>query len=84
MRGICPAMNPHFDTRVLQTADTRIRECISQHETELGNGTQIVADDAAATGMKAARHMGIIRGLNLALQLMEGVHKEMTGKAKKD
>ena len=78
-------LNPVFDSRVLQTADVRIREAITQHETELGNGTAcVVPDDAAATGMKASRHMGIIRGLKLALQLMEGAHKEMTGKAKKD
>ena len=73
-------MNPHFDSRVLQTADTRIRETIRRYETEVGNGSQIVPNDAAATGMKVNGHVGIIRGLNLALDLMEKAHKEMTKK----
>ena len=77
-------VNPLYDSRLLQSLDTKLRETILRKQQELGSGTQIVHDDAAATGMKAVKYMGAIEGLNLALQLMEQTHKEMSGKAKKD
>lgn len=76
-------MNTPFDSRFAQNLYTRITEDLNRAHTELGNGSQIVADDASATGMKCAKHMGIILGLKSALTHIEQVNDEMNGKGDK-
>lgn len=50
----------------------------------LGNGSQIVDADASATGMRCARLVGVIHGLNVALQMMEAAEKGVSVKPDKD
>lgn len=49
---------------------------------DLGSGSQIIRDDAAATGMLCAGYIGEIKGLKRALDLIAKVNDEMNGKGK--
>lgn len=69
-----------FDARYQQRLEEELSNLIARHRIELGNGSQM-RDDAAATGMLAARYMGIIAGLDLALKEVRGLYREMTGNA---
>lgn len=48
----------------------------------LGNGSQIIRDDAAASGMNCARVIGKIEGLALALTRIEETADDLSGKKK--
>ena len=72
-------MNP-YDSRFAQELQKRIVAQLTQVHSELGNGSQIIRDDAAATGMNCAKHIGKIAGLEAALALMKEVDKHMNGK----
>ena len=71
-----------YSIRFAQLLRERLSEDLNDEHTKLGNGTQIVANDAAATGMKCAKAMGIIDGLKTALDRIKRVHEEMQGKDK--
>lgn len=47
--------------------------------TELGNGTQFIRDDAAATGMNCAHYIGRIAALRFALEILQEVEDQMFG-----
>ena len=46
----------------------------------LASGSQIIAEDAAATGMRCARSIGLIAGLEWAVKAIADVEKDLTGK----
>lgn len=72
-----------YEGRFLSNLRQRIADELNARHTELGNGTQIVADDAAATGMRCARIMGAISSLKGVLELINQIEDEMSGKSKK-
>lgn len=72
-----------YEGRFLSNLRQRIAEDLTARHTELGNGTQIVADDAAATGMRCARIMGAISSLKNVLTMIDQIEDEMSGKSKK-
>lgn len=78
-----PVSGP-YDERFKTNLTKLLIEKLDSTHLELGNGTQIVQDDASATGMRCARHMGIILGLKTALSLIKQVEEDMSGKKKGD
>lgn len=72
-----------YEQRFLTSLRQRIADELTAKHNELGNGTQIVRDDAAATGMNCARMIGAIAGLVTALNLVDRIEEEMSGKPSK-
>lgn len=70
-----------IDVRFTQQLKTLIADDLTRLHRELGNGSQIVPD-AALSGMKCARYVGEIAGLERALKLIEHVNDKLTGKVK--
>lgn len=75
-------MNP-FDSRFVANLHALIAEDLQRLHTELGNGSQMIADDAAASGMRCARQIGVIAGLKAALGHIQQINDEMSGKSDK-
>lgn len=69
-----------FKSRVLRTVHERIME--DQDSLRKSMDSQIIRENASATGMNCAQIVGKIAGLELALTHMKQVHAEMTGKIK--
>ena len=49
---------------------------------QLGSGTQLVRDDASASGMNCARYVGKIDGLKLALIRIQETSDDLSGSSK--
>lgn len=56
-----------LDTRALAEVHKALVEDLNAIYEQLGSGTQLVRDDASASGMNCARFIGKIDGLKLAL-----------------
>lgn len=77
------AMTP-YDMRFARNLAQKITDEIQTLHTELGNGSQIVADNPHATGMRCTRHVGMIAGLVAALNHIRTVEDEMSGKSRRE
>ena len=75
-------MSNPYDERFQANLTKLLTKKLSEVHADLGNGTLIVQDDAAATGMRCARQMGMIAGLKSALAFIEQVEHEMSAKTK--
>ena len=71
-----------YEQRFLTNLRQRIADELTAKHTELGSGTPIVRDDASATGMNYARLVGTIAGLVTALNLVDRIEEEMSGRNK--
>lgn len=76
-------MHDPYESRFLEKLHADIVSALNDAHTKLGNGTQIVPNDATATGMNCARYVGEIKGLNDVLQLMRQIQSEMNSKIKR-
>ena len=72
-----------YDTRFIQNLHAKISEDLQKTYQDLGSGTQIIRDNAAATGMACARYVGRIAGLQSALEYIKEINEDMSGKATK-
>ena len=72
-----------FESRFISNVTERIAQQISDLHTELGSGSAVIANDAAATGMKCVRIIGKIEGLKAALIHIKQIEEEMSGKSEK-
>lgn len=70
-----------FETRFAQNVDAEIRKEQTKLLNQLGAGT-LLNGDAATVGMKCAAAIAKVQGLQIALDIMQSVHKEMTGPGK--
>lgn len=68
--------NP-YDSRALNLLRVKVNEDLNLMHNDLGSGTQMLRDDAAATGMNCARYIGVIQGLKLALERIKETDDEM-------
>jgi hypothetical protein len=75
-------MSP-YEIRFAQLLHARLTQDLQDAHTDLGSGSQIVRDDAAATGMACAKYMGLIDGFKTALVRIKQVNDELTGKTKR-
>lgn len=69
-----------LDTRFAQLAYGKIVEALNEAHQTLSSGSQVIREDAAATGMNCVRYIGLIEGLETALHLLKRVDAEMAGK----
>jgi len=69
-----------YEARFVETLRKRIIDDLTARHNELGGGSVIVPDDAAATGMRVARQVGVISGLKTALAHIEATQDEMSGR----
>ena len=77
-------MSLPFESRALEELRQEIAKDLTRLHTELGNGSQVVWGDAAATGMRCAHQMGQIKGLEHVLRnLIKHVTDRMNGKDQK-
>lgn len=76
------ARRVNFENRFHSLLRQRIAEELTNKHKALGSGSIMVADDAAATGMKFSRVVGEIAGLETALGIAKMVDDEMSGKGK--
>lgn len=72
-----------IDLRFAGELQKRLTDELNEAHRNLGSGTSILRDDAAATGMGMARQVGKIEGIKAALTLLKQVHEELTEKADK-
>jgi len=72
-------VNP-LDTRFARILHDKLTADLNEAHTTLGSGTQIIREDAAATGMNCVKYMGIIDGLKTALARIKQVNDEIEGK----
>lgn len=68
-----------LELRFAAKLQERLTELLNTAHRDLGSGSQIVRDDAAATGMACARYIGKIEGIKDARKLLLELHKEMNG-----
>ena len=73
-------INQPYDTKFLNELHAAITFELTKLRTDLGSGTQVVANDASATGMAYARYVGRIFGLETALELILQINDDMNGK----
>ena len=73
-----------FEQRLLSDWRKLVHGELNEAHRQLGNGSQIIDGDASATGMKCARLVGVIHGLNTAIKLMEQAEEGVSVKPKKD
>lgn len=66
-----------YDSRFAQLLALRLTEDLTDAHNALGNGSQIIREDAAATGMACANCIGKIQGLKLALARIKTVEDEL-------
>lgn len=69
-----------YESRIIERLRQRLHEDRAARRAELGNGSQLVDTDAAATGMKCARMIGVIQGLTTALDHISAIEEELSGK----
>lgn len=81
--AIIDERNPDLSHGVLRRTDEVILATILKARRDLGSASQLIRDDAAATGMNCAKYMGRIEGLEEARTLIAAVDEETTGRAKK-
>lgn len=73
-----------FEARYAQQVDAEIRTLQRKILDNLGTGAILrQGQDAATIGLLCAAEISKVVGLQEALKIMEGVHKEMTGSTKK-
>lgn len=73
-----------LDIRALHKLRERLVEDLQAAHEHLGSGKQIVPDDAAATGMRCVKWMGLIEGLTAAMTHIKQINDEMNGKKGSD
>ena len=73
-------MSNSLDTRALQMLRQKLIDHLNEAHENLGSGSQIIRDDAAATGMNFARYAGMISGLQDAMKYTQDVDDEINGK----
>ncbi len=66
-----------FENRFASALRKKLADELTAKHRELGSGTKIIANDAAATGMACARTVGEIAGLEIAIRMMDRVEEEM-------
>lgn len=71
-----------YESRIIERLRQRLHEDRERKRDEMGNGSQMVADDAAATGMRCAKVMGHIQGLTDAINHIRAIEEELSGKRK--
>lgn len=71
-----------YADRILNALRKKVADVLTDKHNELGGGSKLVADDAAATGMACAKVMGEISGLKTTLFLIEETEREFSGKKK--
>jgi hypothetical protein len=77
-------MSLPFESRALEYLRQEIVKDLTRLHTELGNGSQILWDDAATSAMKCVSHMGQIKYAEHVLTtLMKHVNDRMNGKDEK-
>lgn len=69
-----------LDTRFAQLSFDAVVSALDEAHQTLASGSQIIRDDAAATGMNCARYIGLIEGLKTALDILKRIDAEMSGK----
>lgn len=69
-----------LELRFAAKLQERLTEILNKAHRDLGSGSQILRDDAAATGMACARYVGKIEGIKDAMGLLLELHDEMNGK----
>ena len=74
-------MSLPWDSQYALRLRNNLADRLSKVHRDLGSGTQLIRDDAAASGMNCAKYVGIISGLEQALEAMKEVEKDMSGKA---
>ncbi len=72
-----------YESRVISMLREKLHEDLNETHNVLGNGTQILREDAASTGMNCAKLIGQIAGLKLALQRLKDTEEDLTHKPKK-
>ena len=75
-------MSLPYDSRFAQNLKARISEHLQNTHRDLGSGTLLIREDAAASGMNCAEYIGKIKGLKIALNCMDEIDREMNGKVK--
>ena len=73
-----------IELRFAQLLHQRVTDDLSKAHNDLGSGTQIIRDDAAASGMNCARLVGKIEGLRIALRQIDLVDAELHGRKPAD
>lgn len=73
-----------YSERFASNLSAAIMQEIDKRHLELGSGALVAVDDAAATGMRVTKVVGIISGLKAALALIEQVERDMSQKPKKE
>ena len=71
-----------FDGRFAQLLHKRLLEDVVKYEKELGNGA-VLKGGAETIAVNCAVHVGLIRGLNLAIKHMGEIDAELNGRDKK-
>lgn len=69
-----------YDSRFAHLLALKLADDLTDAHNALGNGSQIIREDAAATGMACANCIGKIQGLKLALARIQDVEDELAGK----
>jgi hypothetical protein len=69
-----------LDTRALLMLRDKLTYLLNETHTNLGSGTQIIREDAAATGMNMVKYVGMIAGLQAAVHLLGVVDDEINGR----
>ena len=72
-----------LDTRALAEVHKALVEDLNAIYEQLGSGTQLVRDDASASGMNCARYVGKIDGLKLALIRIQETSDDLSSSGKK-
>ncbi len=69
-----------YDIQALNMLDAHLVQALDSAHSALASGTQIIRDDAAATGMACAQSIGRIAGLKVARDLVAQVEDELMGR----
>ena len=72
-----------LDVRFARRLDAELVKAADQLRADLGSGSQMIRDDAAATGMNCVKYIGLIGGLEQARKLLAQLDEELTGRAPK-
>ena len=71
-----------LETRALAMMHKALVEDLNAIYEQLGSGTQLVRDDASASGMNCARYVGKIDGLKLALIRIQETSDDLSSSSK--
>ncbi len=69
-----------IDVRALRMLRERVVDALDGLHTDLGSGSQVIRDDAAATGMNCMRYIGSIQALKGMLKEIQSVDDEINGR----